>query len=116
MQLPLPGSGHTAQRWRRLAELTDIDVVAGRLAEAHADALAILTELDGPAPDEEELWGVWAAEAPDAVVTAHAARVTRLFSTAPRRGARVPGSARMRWSPLDLADGRRGLFAVDLRR
>src|ERR1700736_4366858 len=87
LRLPLPGSGHTMQRWRRLAELTAIDVVAGRLAEAHADALAILTELEGPASDQDGLWGVWAA----------AARVTRLFSTAPRRGAPVPASVRMRW-------------------
>ena len=28
-----------------------MDVVAGRLAEAHADAVAILAELGGPEPD-----------------------------------------------------------------
>ena len=45
LKLPLPGSGETASRWQRLAELTEIDVVAGRLAEAHTDAVAILAEL-----------------------------------------------------------------------
>ncbi len=74
LQLPLPGSGETAQRWRRLAQLTEIDVVAGRLAEAHADAAAILAELGGPLPRAGELWGVWAAEAADAVVIARACR------------------------------------------
>jgi hypothetical protein len=35
LQLPLPGSGQTALRWHQLARLAQIDVVAGRLAEAH---------------------------------------------------------------------------------
>ena len=62
LKLPLPGAGETARRWRRLAELTEIDVVAGRLAEAHTDAVAILAELGGPDPHPDQLWGVWAAE------------------------------------------------------
>ncbi|AQA01931.1 acyl-CoA dehydrogenase [Mycobacterium sp. MS1601] len=70
LDLPLPGSGATAQRWRRLAELAEQDLVAARLAEAHCDAVAILHELGGKPPAPHELWGVWAAEAPDAVVTA----------------------------------------------
>jgi alkylation response protein AidB-like acyl-CoA dehydrogenase len=69
LDLPLPGSGQTARRWWKLAALTERDVVAGRLAEAHTDAVAILAELDGPSPKPGELWGVWAAEAPEAVVT-----------------------------------------------
>ncbi|MDF3337211.1 acyl-CoA dehydrogenase [Mycolicibacterium septicum] len=71
LDLPLPGSGATARRWQRLAELTEIDVVAGRLAEAHVDAVAILDELGAKAPAPGELWGVWAAEDPDAVLNAH---------------------------------------------
>ena len=51
LDLPLPGSGQTALRWHRLAELTEADVVAGRLAEAHTDAVAILAELHGPTPN-----------------------------------------------------------------
>ena len=69
LDLPLPGSGETARRWQRLAELTEVDVVAGRLAEAHTDAVAILAELGGPAPHPGQLWGVWAAESPDAVLS-----------------------------------------------
>ena len=30
LQLPLPRSGQTAQRWHQLARLTQIDVVEGR--------------------------------------------------------------------------------------
>ena len=71
LDLPLPGSGETARRWQRLAELTEIDVVAGRLAEAHTDAVAILAELGGPDPHPDQLWGVWAAESRDAVLCAH---------------------------------------------
>ena len=70
LDLPLPGSGDTAQRWLRLAELTETDVVAGRLAEAHTDAVAILAELGGPEPEPGQLWGVWAAESRDAAVSA----------------------------------------------
>jgi alkylation response protein AidB-like acyl-CoA dehydrogenase len=50
--------------------MAEHDVAAGRLAEAHTDAIAILAELGGPGPDPRQLWGVWAAEAPQAVVTA----------------------------------------------
>lgn len=70
LELPLPGSGHTGRRWAKLAALAECDVVAGRLAEAHTDATAILAELDGPKPEAEQWWGVWAAEAPDGVLTA----------------------------------------------
>ncbi|MFG1928400.1 acyl-CoA dehydrogenase [Cryptosporangium sp. NPDC048952] len=66
LDLPLPGQGHTAARFAALAGLTRADTVLGRLAEGHTDALAILAELDGPAPDEA-VWGVWAA-VPDSVV------------------------------------------------
>ncbi len=70
LDLPLPGSGGTAERWCRLSALTQEDVVGGRLAEAHVDAVAILTELCGPVPRAGQLWAVWAAEAPDAVLSA----------------------------------------------
>jgi hypothetical protein len=69
LDLPAPGSGQTARRWLKLAALTERDVVAGRLAEAHTDAAAILAELGGPAPAPGQLWGVWAAESAEAVVT-----------------------------------------------
>lgn len=70
LDLPLPGCGETADRWNRLSMLTEQDVVGGRLAEAHADAVAILAELDGPDAEPGQLWGVWAAESGDAVLCA----------------------------------------------
>lgn len=68
LDLPLPGSGRTGERWTALAELSAADVVLGRLAEAHTDAVAILAQLGGATPDG--LWGVWAAEGPRARVEA----------------------------------------------
>ena len=70
LEVPLPASGATAQRWRRLAALAEMDIVAGRIAEAHLDAVAILDELGGKPPLPDQLWGVWAAEAPTEVLTA----------------------------------------------
>ena len=59
LDLPLPGSGRTLLRWSALADLCESDVVAGRLAEAHTDAVAILAELSGPPARPGRLWGVW---------------------------------------------------------
>src|SRR4051812_7845067 len=70
LDLPLPGSGATAQRFRRLAALGQENLVAARLAEAHTDAAALLAELGSKPTLPQELWGVWAAEPPDAVLTA----------------------------------------------
>ena len=44
--LPLPGAGRTLQRWRVLADVAALDVAAIKLYEGHADAVAILAELD----------------------------------------------------------------------
>ncbi|WP_188941017.1 acyl-CoA dehydrogenase family protein [Nakamurella endophytica] len=77
--VPAPGSGATAERWQVLADLSAADLTAGRVAEAHLDALAILEE--GEVPDGDLLplgvdagstWGVFAAEAPGARLTAAA--------------------------------------------
>lgn len=65
LALPRPGSGRTLERWSALAALGAQDPVRARLGEGHADALAVLAELDGPAPGAQ-LWGVWAAR-PDSV-------------------------------------------------
>ena len=114
LQLPLPGSGRTGQRWRRLSELTEVDVVAGRLAEAHTDAVAILAELGGAAARADELWGVWAAEAPDAVVTARGAG-DALVLDGTKAWCSGAGLCTHALVSAHLTDGRRGLFAVDLR-
>ena len=65
-RLPLPGSGQTVSRWRVLAEVSALDLSLAKLFEGHTDALAILTELQGPDPEAGSLWGTWCAEPPDA--------------------------------------------------
>lgn len=61
----LPGRGGTLDRWRLLASLTCADIVEGRLAEAHLDAVAIATDLGHPdLVQAGSHWGVWAAEPP----------------------------------------------------
>jgi len=65
---PLPGSGRTATRLRTLSEIAARDLSVARIAEGHLDARAILAEAG--APVREGLYGVWAADAADARVTA----------------------------------------------
>ena len=67
-QLPLPGSGFTLERWRQLATVAGIDLALLKLYEGHTDALAILHELGTSPFQAAGIWGVWAAEPPDAKV------------------------------------------------
>src|SRR5664279_2357524 len=73
--LPLPGRGGTAVRLAALRDLARWDVVAGRLIEAHVDAVAILADLDpaGSTIRPGQWWGVWAAEPPGPGVDAYPA-------------------------------------------
>lgn len=64
LALPLPGGGHTWQRWEAFVRLAREDLSLARLAEGHTDAVAILAELGAPPPAPGELWGVWAAHPP----------------------------------------------------
>jgi alkylation response protein AidB-like acyl-CoA dehydrogenase len=70
LNLPLPGAGRTRERWAVLAELAGQDLSLARLAEGHADALAILAELGAPRPAAGSRWGVWAAQPPGHNLTA----------------------------------------------
>ena len=71
LDLPLPGGGRTRERWAVLADLAGEDLSLARLAEGHADALAILAELGAAAPPAGSRWGVWAAQPPGTGLTAH---------------------------------------------
>jgi len=73
LNLPLPGGGQTRERWAALADLAEEDLSLARLAEGHADALAILAELGEPAPPAGSRWGVWAAQPPGSGLTARRA-------------------------------------------
>lgn len=64
--LPLPATGRTLQRWRRLAEVAAEDLTLAKLYESHTDALAILSELGAGPPPVGSCWAVWAAEPPAA--------------------------------------------------
>ncbi|GAA2852101.1 acyl-CoA dehydrogenase [Actinoplanes cyaneus] len=79
--LPLPGRGDTLERLRGLAALGRADLVACRLAEGHADAVAIRTEL-GDEPGDDGRWGVWAA-APSTVRAERAPEGWRLTGDRP---------------------------------
>lgn len=77
LDLPLPGSGRTRERWSALTALAERDLALARLCEGHTDALAILAELTAlgadavPRPQPGQLWGVWAAEPPGTTLHAH---------------------------------------------
>ncbi|MFI5956671.1 acyl-CoA dehydrogenase family protein [Cryptosporangium sp. NPDC051539] len=110
LDLPLPGAGRTAERFAVLGALGRADPVLARLAEGHADAVAILSELAGPEPGEAP-WGVWAA-VPRSVTAVHDGGGWRLSGERPWcSGAGVCERA------LVTAAGEDGvrLFAVDVR-
>jgi alkylation response protein AidB-like acyl-CoA dehydrogenase len=111
LDLPLPGSGHSVARWRRLAELAEIDVVAGRLAEAHVDAVAILAELGGDAPSPRELWAVWAAESADATLAA-TIRGDRVTLSGTKPWCSAAGFCTQALVTARTEDGKRALFAA----
>jgi alkylation response protein AidB-like acyl-CoA dehydrogenase len=111
LDLPMPGGGDTARRWRRLAELAEVDIVAARLAEAHVDAVAIMAELGVEESNPGQLWGVWAAESRDAVLSAQADGSldgTKVWCSGAGLCTHALVTAR-------LDSGERGLFAVDLQ-
>ena len=64
LNLPLPGSGRTRERWAGFMDLAGEDLSLARLGEGHADAVAILGELGEPEPPPGSRWGVWAANPP----------------------------------------------------
>ena len=113
LELPLPASGRTAERWQRLASLAEENIVAARVAEAHADAVAILHELGGKPPESGQLWGVWTAESPDAVLTA--TDVNGAFTlTGTKVWCSGAGFCTHALVTARLEDGTPGLFAVQV--
>ncbi len=61
LDLPRPGAGSTLARWGALAQLGRRDLCLARLAEGHADAVAILDEANRS--PHAGLYGVWASKA-----------------------------------------------------
>ncbi len=112
LELPLPGSGATAQRWAKLTALAREDIVAARIAEAHVDAVAILAELGGKPPQPGQLWGVWAAEPPYAVVTATARADDEVLLNGTKAWCSGAGICTHALVTVRLPDDQRALFAV----
>ncbi|WP_350597655.1 acyl-CoA dehydrogenase [Pseudomonas sp. 65/3-MNA-CIBAN-0223] len=78
-RLPLPGQGHTLERFQRLAEVGGHDLRLCKLYEGHTDALAIFQQLGAFAPPPGSTWGMWAAEPPNARVRlTHSAQAVAL--------------------------------------
>lgn len=120
-RLPLPGHGHTLQRWRALAEVAAHSLSLAKLYEGHTDALAILSELQADLATEGLRWAVWCAEPPGERVqatptaphaAAHAGMAVQLSGHKPWcSGARAVDRALVSgW----LADGQRCLIAVTM--
>ncbi|WP_445161560.1 acyl-CoA dehydrogenase [Mycobacterium sp. Dal123C01] len=114
LELPLPASGRTRERWQRLSLLAEEDIVAARIAEAHADAVAILHELGGKPPDAGQLWGVWAAESADAVLRATDVGGGAFTLSGTKVWCSGAGFCTHALVTARLDDKRRGLFAVTL--
>ena len=74
LDLPLPGQGRTWERWAAFTQFAEQDLSLARLAEGHADAVAILAELGAGPPPAGTRWGVWAAQPPGPRLTARPAR------------------------------------------
>ncbi|SPM28342.1 Acyl-CoA dehydrogenase related to the alkylation response protein AidB, partial [Mycobacterium terramassiliense] len=114
LELPLPASGRTAERWQRLARLAEDDIVAARIAESHVDAVAILHELGGKPPDSGQLWGVWAAESPDATLIATTIGGGAVVLNGIKVWCSGAGFCTHALVTARLDNGRRGLFAVSV--
>jgi hypothetical protein len=111
LDLPLPGSGRTRERWAAFAALAEEDLSLARLAEGHADAVAILAELGGPEPPPGSRWGVWAAHPPGpALEAAHTCAGWRLRGT--KQYCSGAWSCTHALVTADTPDGTRRLFAV----
>jgi hypothetical protein len=67
--LPLPGGGETPRRLLMLSQIARRDLSAGRIAEGHTDAMAILAEAGRPAR-KDALYAVWTGDDPDETVRA----------------------------------------------
>lgn len=124
-RLPLPGRGHTLQRWRALAEVAAHSLGLAKLYEGHTDALAILYELQADLATEGLRWAVWCAEPPGERVQATAASPDATQRTTLQAGSAVRLSGHKPWCSgaraVDralvsgwLADGQRCLIAVTM--
>ncbi len=112
-ELPLPGHGATASRWDVLRQVSAANLTAGRVLEAHSDALAILAEA-GEQPRSGS-WGVFAAEAPDMAVRASNTTTSGWILEGTKPWCSLGGLLDHALVTAFVGDQRR-LFAVDLQQ
>jgi hypothetical protein len=112
---PLPRQGSTDRRLELLASCSAKDLVLGRLVEAHADALAIVSELGANVEfDPEngvERRGVWAAGPPEGVLATRSIHGWRISGT--KNWCSGAGLVTHALVDASSGDGQR-LFEVDL--
>ena len=113
LELPFPASGRTAARFDALSDVSAADLSLGRLAEGHTDARAILAEARIPPRWNDVTYGVWAAEPPDARVTAERTPAGWILRGRKRYASGARGIDRALVTAA-CADGGR-LFDVDVR-
>lgn len=77
--MPLPGSGETPLRHAGLFRIGEEDLSLAKIAEAHFDALSILSEA-GYSPAPGEVYAVWASEIPGQELRLHDHLATRVVS------------------------------------
>ncbi|WP_218043057.1 hypothetical protein [Embleya hyalina] len=97
--LDAPGGGATRQRWDTLADPAEHDLALGRLAEGHADALAIIAEAETgvvPVPPGAR-WGYGRPSRPAAGSRRNASMVADGACTVLDGGVGAPASVRTRW-------------------
>ncbi len=113
--LPLPGRGQTRARMEALADLGARDLSLAKLVEPHHDADAILADLGGERPADDELWAVWAAETPNARLRAtRTGTGDRWELTGTKAFCSGAGMVTHALLTAEADDGGR-LFAVDVR-
>ncbi len=116
---PRPGAD-TIAAWELLASLASVDVAAARIAEPHLDALAILAqapvqpELERVGVTSASMWGVYASEAEGASLTASRCGEEWVLHGVKPWCSLARHVTHALVTALD-ADGKRRLFAVDMR-
>jgi hypothetical protein len=117
LDLPVPATGRTAQRWAALSAWGGRDLSLARLAEGHVDALAILAEA-GRTPVPGALYGVWASRSGGASVRLEWRGGARVLDGVLRfcSGARVLDRALVVADTSTGEPGERLLLDVDLTR
>jgi alkylation response protein AidB-like acyl-CoA dehydrogenase len=113
-----PGAGATVALWERLAALAAHDLAVARAVEPHLDARTILDQAGADLPpalaDASATWGVYAAEGPGRPLAA-VEQDGGWVLDGEKPWCSLAGRLDAALVTARTADGRRGLFAVDLR-